>query len=193
MMLKYMCSLMCRTPNLKRLVFPVSGDISKNGIETAMRSWRGLESITITSVVHHINFFDAVRKYCMDIISLKITCRFEQYEARALVNYTPNLKVLSIRNMTVNMGGLCHVLNNLEHLEVVNLSHSLIVDKLDDELQQYSVDDVQSRVNNSCKLITCQIRTCLWCKTPFARNPRRMPHGTLEDIWRDDEIRSLSH
>jgi len=192
-MLKYMCSLMCRTPNLKRLVFPVSGDISKIGIETAMRSWRGLESITISSVVNHINFFDAVRKYCTNIVSLKITCRFEQYEARALVQYTPNLKVLSIRNMIVNMGGLCHVLNNLEHLEVVNLSHSLIVDKLDDELQLYSVDDVQSRVNNSCKLITCQIRTCLWCKTPFARNPRRIKHGTLENIWHEDEIGSLSH
>jgi len=184
---------MCRTPNLKRLVFPVSGDISKIGIDAAMRSWRGLESITITSVVHHINFFDAVRKYCTNIVSLKITCRFELYEARALVKYTPNLKVLSIRNMNVNMGGLCHVLNNLEHLEVVNLSHSLIVDKLDDELQSYLVDDVLSRVNISCKLITCQITTCLWCKNQFARNPRRMPHGSLEDIWREDEIMSLSH
>ncbi|RHN46742.1 putative leucine-rich repeat domain, L domain-containing protein [Medicago truncatula] len=184
---------MCRTPNLKRLVFPISGNISKIGIETAMRSWRDLQSITITSVVHHFNIFEAIRKYCKNIVSLKITGGFEQYEARALVKCTPNLKVLSIRKMKVNMGGLCHVLNNLEHLEVVNLSHSLIVDKVDGAFHLYSIDDVLSRVNISCKLITCQITTSHRCKNPFARNPRRMPHGSLENIWREDEISSLSH
>ncbi|KAJ1379793.1 Leucine-rich repeat domain superfamily, partial [Sesbania bispinosa] len=41
-----------RTPNLKRLVLPCSGHLSKLGLHTAMSSWGGLESITITSVIH---------------------------------------------------------------------------------------------------------------------------------------------
>ena len=183
---------MCRTPNLKRLVLPMSGEISKNGLEIAMRSWRCLESITITTVVYDFKFFDAIGKHCKNITSLKFACFFGQEEAESLVKYTPNLKFLSFRDMPINHRALCRVLNNLEHLEVVNLSHSLIVDKMDGALQLYSIDDVLSRVNISCKLITCQITTCLRCKNPFARNPR-MPHGSLEDIWREDEIMSLSH
>jgi len=187
-----MCSLMCRTPNLKKLVFLISGNISKIGLETAMRSWRGLESITISSMLHRIDFFEAIGKYCTNIVSLKITYCFELFEAEALVRYTPNLKVLSIRNMTIAMRGLCHALNNLEHLEVVNLCHSDILDT-DNWNQVYSIDDVLSRVNISCKLITtCQISTCNRCKNQCTRNPIRLPCEPSEDIWREDEIRSLS-
>jgi F-box/leucine-rich repeat protein 3 len=191
-MLKYMCSLMCRTPNLKRLVLPISGNISKIGIETALRSWRGLKSITITSIVHYINLFDAIEKYCTNIVCLKFTYCFEQDHAKFLVKYTPNLKVLSIRSMRVNMRGLCYVLNNLEHLKVVNLRHSIILDKFDDELRIYSIIDVLSRVNVSCKIIICKGRSCLRCKNENMRNSRQQ-YGLLEEIWREDEIKCLEH
>jgi len=175
------------------LVFPISGNISKIGIETAMRLWRGLESITITPMVHHIDFFEAIGKYCTNIVSLKITYSFQLFEAKALVRYTPNLKVLSIRNMTITMRGLCHALNNLKHLEVVNLCHSEILD-IDNWIQVYSIDDVLSRVNISCKLITtCQISTCNRCNNQSMRYPLRVPCEPLEDIWREDEICSFSH
>ncbi|XP_045822252.1 F-box/LRR-repeat protein At3g48880-like [Trifolium pratense] len=189
----HLISIAERTPNLKRLVLPISGNISKIGIETALRSWRGLKSITITSMVHYINLFDAIEKYCTNIVCLKFTYCFEQDHAKSLVKYTPNLKVLSIRSMRVNMRGLCYVLNNLEHLKVVNLRHSIILDKFDDELRIYSIFDVLSRVNISCKIIVCQRRSCLRCKNENMRNSRRLSNGSLEEIWREDEIICLAH
>jgi hypothetical protein len=118
-----------------------------------MKSWRGLESVTISSIVNDCNFFYVVGKYCKNIISLKFTCCFGQDEAEALVKYTPNLKVLSVRNIMVNMGGLCRVLNSLNYLKVVNLCHSVILDQVDDRFQFYLIRDVLNCVDISCKLI----------------------------------------
>jgi len=73
--------LMCRTPNLKTLVLPISSEILKNGLETAMRSWGCLESITITTIVYDFKYFYAIGKHCKNITSLKFACFFGQEEA----------------------------------------------------------------------------------------------------------------
>lgn len=185
--------LMCRTPNLKRLVLPMSGEISKNGLEIAMRSWRCLESITITTVVYDFKFFDAIGKHCKNITSLKFACFFGQEEAESLVKYTPNLKFLSFRDMPINHRALCRVLNNLKHLEVVNLWHTDIIDY---GLKLYSIDhNVLNRMNISYKIITCEKRSCRICKNESTNDPTRQPPGILEEIrnWREDEIESLAH
>lgn len=190
-----MCSLMYRTPNLKRLVLPLTGNISKIGIETAMKSWSGLESMTITSIFKDRHYFTAIGKYCPNIVRLKFTCTFEQEEAEAVVNYTPNLKELSIRFVIVNLRALCLVLNSLKDLEVVNISHSLIVDKLDGEFEMYSLRNLRNHLDASYyrKLIVCETGECLRCQNGRNNDPRRLPHGPLEDIWRQDEITSLAH
>jgi hypothetical protein len=78
------------------------------------------------SIIIINNLFNAIGKYCTNIVSLKYTCFFyqkkkftcfEKDESKALVKHTPNLiKVLSIRNMIVNRIGVLHVLDSLEHL-----------------------------------------------------------------------------
>lgn len=184
---------MCRTPNLKRVVLPITGNISKIGIEIAMRSWGGIESITVTEMFNNANFLNAVGKYCKNIVSLKFTCLFEQYHAEAIVNYTPNLRTLSIRHFLVSMRGLCHVLNSLEHLEVVNLCHCLITDLLEGSFQAYSIDDLRERVDFSCELIICKENSCLRCTNRLRNDRGRPSYENMEDIWREDEIESLAH
>nr|XP_004493022.2 F-box/LRR-repeat protein At3g48880-like [Cicer arietinum] len=199
---EHLISLAERTPNVKRLVLPVSGNITKNGIESAMRSWRGLESITITSIVNDIaiDIFVAIGKYSLNILRLKFTCYFDLDQAEALVKYTPNLKELSIRNILVNMRGLCLVLNSLKHLEVVNICHSLIMDNLEGGFEIYDpIDHILKYVDVSClkKLIICEKNSCLRCKNGRKKNVydyrTSLPYRHLEDIWREDEISSLAH
>ncbi|KAJ1402468.1 Leucine-rich repeat domain superfamily [Sesbania bispinosa] len=184
-----------RTPYLKRLVLPCSGHLSKLGLHTAMSYWGGLESITITSMVNHHYIFSAIGKYCKNICQLKFIGDFEQYHANALVRYTPNLKALSIRNILVNMRALCHVLENLHHLEEINICHSLILDRPEAKVVVYRIHDLENHLNISCrrKLIFCQRKSFLRCKNGCDNNPRRQPYGLFEDIWREDEIRSLAH
>lgn len=154
---------MCRTPNLKRLVLPITGNISKIGVETAMRSWRSIEAITITEMFKNVNFLEAVGKYCKNIVRLKFICSFEKDQAEAIVKYSRNLRTLSIQHVMVSMTGLCHVLNSLEHLEVVNLCQCLITDLLDGSFRVYYIHDIRKRVNFSCELRICKECSCLRC------------------------------
>ncbi|XP_061366568.1 F-box/LRR-repeat protein At3g48880-like [Gastrolobium bilobum] len=187
-----------RTPNLKRLVLPRSGQLSKTGIDIAMKFWGGLESLTITSMVKHADIFSAIGKYCKRITELKFTCAFEDFHANYLIKCTPNLKFLSIRSVMVNKKGLCRVLQSLEHLEVVNICHSLIVERPNprSRVVVYRIHDLRNHLDITClrKLLFCKGR-CLRCKyIGRENNPTRLsPYGTFEGIWRDDEIPSLAH
>ncbi|KAK7340167.1 hypothetical protein VNO77_20862 [Canavalia gladiata] len=186
-----------RTPNLKRLVLPSSGDLTKVGIVKAMKWWQDLESVTITSVVSHPYIFYAVQEYGKKITELKFTCGFQEYHAEALIKHTPNLRTLSVRSVIVSMKGLCLVLKTMKHLEVVNICHSLIMDRKSptSRVVVYRIPDLKDHLNKKClaKLIYCQGNWCLRCKNARDTNPNREPYGHFEDIWREDEIPSLSH
>ncbi|RDX68418.1 F-box/LRR-repeat protein, partial [Mucuna pruriens] len=151
-----------RTPNLKRLVLPKIGELSEVAVEKAMKSWGGLESISITSIVRNSNIFSAICKYGKNITEMKLTCDFKEYHADAMIEYTRKLKVLSIRSIIVSMKALCRVLSYLEHLEEVNICHSLILDTTAGPTSQVVVyrtmDDLGKHLAPSClgKLIFCE-------------------------------------
>ncbi|TKY65564.1 F-box/LRR-repeat protein [Spatholobus suberectus] len=121
---------------------------------------------------------------------MRFTCEFEEYHADAMIKYTPNLKLLSIRSTLVSMKGLCRVPTFLEHLEVLNICHSLIMDKSNPRPQVVVyriIHDLRKHLPPSClgKLIFCQGGSCLRCKNGC---------GPIEDIWHhEDEIVSLAH
>ncbi|TKY65562.1 F-box/LRR-repeat protein [Spatholobus suberectus] len=185
------------TPNLKQLVLPKTGFLSMGGVNKAMKSWEGLESISISSVVPHHYIFPAIGKYCKNITEMKFTCDFEEYHVDAMIKYTPNLKVLSVRSIIVSMKALCRVLTFLKHLEVVNICHSLILDRSGrgSRVLVYGIRDMQNHLPPSSlgKLIFCQPGRCLRCKNGRDTTPSRQPYGPLEDIWHEDEITSLAH
>ncbi|RYR15101.1 hypothetical protein Ahy_B04g071825 [Arachis hypogaea] len=122
-------------PNLKRFVLPALCNLAKEAIEHAISLWEGFESIIITRMTNHDESFPAIGKYCKGITEFKITMGFEMDHARAFIEHTPNLKFLSIQSIIVNFRALCCVLENLKHLEIVNLCHSLIMDKPDPSTQ----------------------------------------------------------
>ncbi|XP_057418642.1 F-box/LRR-repeat protein At3g48880-like [Lotus japonicus] len=182
-----------RTPNLRRLVFPDSGYLSKDGIYNAMRLWGGLVSMTITSIVNRPYMFSAIGKYCKNLSQLKLTFNFEQRHADALVKHTPNLMILSIRDVTVNLRALCHVLKNMERLLLVNICHSITIwDRPDGSIVLYEVKSLTNHLSISClkKIISCEVNGFCRCQRPNY-DPRRHPDEKFEDIWRYDEVTCL--
>ncbi|XP_027351362.1 F-box/LRR-repeat protein At3g48880-like [Abrus precatorius] len=186
-----------RTRNLKRLVLPGWGNISNTGVYQAMKLWRNLESMTITSNFNHPFVFAAIGRYCKNFYELKITCSFSIELADALIKHTPNLKVLSIRSTMVNKKALFSVLDSLEHLEVVNICHSLILEKTSASPTYvvYPIHELPNHLNESClkKLLTCQAKTCIRCKYGRVNSQRKKEYEFLEILWREDEITSLAH
>lgn len=191
--ISYVCFPFCRTPNLKRLVLPFTGKLSNNAVDIAMKSWDSLESITITAMVKTSCIFSAISKYCMTIYELKFTNYFGINDADLVVQYTPNLKLLSVRNIMVNLRALCNILNSLEKLEVVNICHGFIWDRVEGAVKAYTVRDLRNHLSLPClrKLMFCNRRRCLRCIN--GNDPVRIPFGVFEDIWREDEISSLAH
>ncbi|RDX68417.1 F-box/LRR-repeat protein, partial [Mucuna pruriens] len=184
-----------RSPNLKRLVLPATGKLSKVGVEKAMKSWGGLESITFTSLVRDSNIFSTICKYGKNITEMKFNCDFEEHHADAMIEYTRKLKVLSFRSSIVRVKALSRVLSFLEHLEAVNVCHSMILDTTFSKVVLYCMDDLGKHLAPSClgKLIFCEGGRCLRCKNGRDTTSSRQPYGHLEDIWRQDEITSLAH
>ncbi|KAK7294982.1 hypothetical protein RJT34_17883 [Clitoria ternatea] len=158
-----------RTPNLKRLVLPSSGYIT-SGLDKAMKSWGGLESITITNnnIFYH-GLLPAIGKYCKNVTKMDIWCVFEKHHAEGLIKNIPKLTTLKFGEVIVDMKVLRCVLNaNMKHLEVVNLSHSLIWDAeyLGDMVKVYHIADLQKELDPSSfrKLVFCQETRCPRCK-----------------------------
>ncbi|KAK7255775.1 hypothetical protein RIF29_29194 [Crotalaria pallida] len=183
-----------RTPNLKRLVLSESGHLSKRGIDLAMASWGGLQSITITSMLKDNHFFSAMGKVCKNITEVKFTCSFEEHHADDLIKYTPGLKALSIRNQMVNRDALFRVLDCLQHLEVVNVCHSLFWDTTSDlEGCDIYVHHKNLHVSWLGKIISCEKKICIMCNKVSNNTMREQPYDPLEELWSQDEIPSLSY
>ncbi|RYR15102.1 hypothetical protein Ahy_B04g071826 [Arachis hypogaea] len=133
--------------------------------------WIGLESITITCMINHKNIFPAIGKYCKGITGLKFTTGFKMDHARALIEHTPNLKFLSLQSIIVSFRTLYCVLENLKHLEIINLCHSLIIDKPDTSnwVVLYIFHQLQHHqwplLHRLRKILTCQSNNgCVTCK-----------------------------
>ncbi|KAK2399439.1 F-box/LRR-repeat protein [Trifolium repens] len=184
-----------RTPNLRRLVFPFQGSVSEDGIESAMKLWRGLESIVVTNMVMPCNVFSAINKYCANISQMKFTSKFDVYEADLMIQYTPNLKRVSIRNIMVNLTALIKILTSLQILVEVNICHSLIWDRVGGVFELYTIRDLRSHLSLASlqKLLFCNGRRCLKCKNKKNKDLRRASFEHMVDVWRQDEIRSLAH
>ncbi|KAK7256685.1 hypothetical protein RIF29_30141 [Crotalaria pallida] len=185
-----------RTPNLKRLVLPYNGHVSKLGIDLAMMSWTYLESITITSITGQQHIFSAIGRHCKYISEIKFTCNFEEYHADALITNTPRLKIISIRTKSVNVNALIRILQFLKDLEVINICHSIIWDKpAGSHLDLYNIRDLEKVLDISLlrKLLFCQSNRCRYCKNISNNNGSKGLYGVLEDIWCQDDILPLAH
>jgi len=188
--------LFCRTPNLKRLVLPETGDFSRDGVDTALSLWKGLESITVTSAVSSYYMILAIGKHCNNITEMKFSAgNFEEKHAVAMAKYTPKLKKLSIRNLATSLKALWCVVSFLGDLEKVNISHCLIMDTAYPGTVFVGVSDLKKRLPPTGveKLVYCEKGRCLRCVNGRDTTRSRQPDGPYEDIWGEDEIASLAH
>ncbi|ESW11957.1 hypothetical protein PHAVU_008G073500 [Phaseolus vulgaris] len=185
------------TPKLKRVVLPETGDFSRGVVETVMSLWSCLESITITSGVSGYYTLLAIGKYCNNITEMKFSqgCYFEEKHAVAMAKHTPKLKILSIRTVATSVKALFCVLRFLEHLEKVNICHSLIMDTAYPGTVFVDIRELRRRFPASSveKLLYCERGSCLRCINGRDTTPSRQPDGPYEDIWGEDEITSLAH
>lgn len=186
-----------RTPHLKRLVLPAWNRITKGGICKAVRNWPELESLTMPSIKDPGYILEEIAINCNNFSQLKIMGTFDIAFARNIYIFIPKLKVLSLRCSPLYREAVDLILDNLECLEVLNISHCLFVEKLQYPLPPRRLskeihEDTVKKASRLSDFFTCQEKPCVLCKLMIIDDGYIRWYKCEEGMWRKDEVSSLA-
>lgn len=185
-----------RCPHLKRLVMPGWNRITKTGICQAIRRWQELESLTMPTIAHPSYLMEEISRNCKNFTSLKIMGTFDIQFASAVATHLPNLKVLSLRCSILTTEALLFVLDCLESLETLNISHCMLLEGLSFAGRKRIVRELDVKVIEKASRLRefyhCMNSACATCQRMY-RDEGMMRWYRYEDwFWRVDEVSSLA-
>ncbi|KAF5800490.1 putative F-box domain, leucine-rich repeat domain superfamily, F-box-like domain superfamily [Helianthus annuus] len=185
-----------RCPNLKRLVLPAWNRIKKTGICKAIKMWKDLESLTMPSIETPLYFMEKVSKNCKNFSELKIMGPCDIFLVNTLIRCVPNLKVLSLRCSVVYLDALILILDGLKNLNVLNISHCVIVDAPPPDATIKVVtkldDSVLKKGSRLSEFLTCMDDECIMCQRTRADEGLLRWYRYEEGLWKQDEVKSLA-
>ncbi|KAM0949458.1 putative F-box domain, leucine-rich repeat domain superfamily, F-box-like domain superfamily [Dioscorea sansibarensis] len=186
-----------RCPHLKRLVLPAWNRITKNGICQAIQRWQELESLTMPSIAHPPYIMEEISRNCKNFTQLKIMGSFDMNFASAIAANIPKLKVLSVRCSMLMKEALLYILDVMEDLEVLNISHCFLLEgrsttfpglRMVEELEE----SVLSKTSRLREFLYCQSSSCITCQRMIL-DEGLMRWWKYEDwFWRLDEVNCLA-
>ncbi|KAK9291421.1 hypothetical protein L1049_019368 [Liquidambar formosana] len=184
-----------RCPRLKRLVLPSWNRIKKSEICRIFRMWKDLESLTIHYIGDPSFFISEIAKNCKNFYQLKITGPCDLSLAHSLVAFLPNLKVLSLRCSIVSIDSLIFILDRLEQLEVLNISHCVLIEvpfpSASNRIIKKLDGSILEKASQLRKFFRCMKDSCILCQR--TKNDVLMKwHRYEEVLWKEDEVESLA-
>jgi len=183
-----------RCPRLKRLVMPAWNRIKRTGICSAIRMWADLESLTMPSIANPPYLMQEISRSCKNFSELKIMGPCDIFFASTLVEFLPNLKVLSLRCSTIWRDALIIILDGLLNLEVLNISHCLLIEAPPPPAPALNEIDgyILEKASRLREFFTCMDNSCIMCQR--ARNDEGLMrwYKYEEGLWKTDEVRSLA-
>ncbi|XP_026656717.2 F-box/LRR-repeat protein At3g48880-like [Phoenix dactylifera] len=183
-----------RSPHLKRLVMPAWNRITKAGIRRAIQRWEKLESLTMPAIAHPPYILEAISRSCKNFSELKIMGTFDVYFASAIASSLPKLKVLSVRCSIISKEALLLILNVMDNLEVLNISHCLLEGHTAAGQKQvfreldHSICERASRLR---EFFHCQSSSCTTCRRMIKDEGFMRWYQYETWFWRQDEVSSL--
>jgi len=183
-----------RSPHLKRLVMPAWNRITRVGICQAIQRWQELESLTMPTIGHPPYIMEEIGRSCKNFTELKVMGSFDHQFAFAILQFLPKLKVLSLRCSKVTMDALQSLLHSMEYLEVLNISHSLLLVIASNGRKQvvHELDgQILERASRLREFHYCQSRTCIACQRMVVDEGIMRWYRYEDWFWRRDEVRSL--
>ena len=165
--------------------------------EYAIMLWTELESLTVPCVYAPCSMMKAIGCYCKNFTELKLMCPFDYDFAKAIVLHTPQLKILSLRCTIVFKEALIYLLQNLQHLEVLNLSHCIMVSYISQEdgylmVYRHVYDEIIAHASHLKDFLFCNIMSCPMCSITVNQEGFLKWYDLEQGNWRIDEIPSLT-
>lgn len=147
------------------------------------------------SIANPPYLMEEISKNCPNFSELKIMGPCEVLCASSLVAYLPRLKVLSLRCSMLYKTVLIDILNGLQQLEVLNISHCLLLEapppaprKEVRELDLFILEKA-SRLR---KFLTCMQDSCIMCQRTKTDEGLMRWYKYEEGLWKEDEVSSLA-
>ncbi|KAI4347533.1 hypothetical protein L6164_008340 [Bauhinia variegata] len=184
-----------RSPRLRRLVLPAWNRLKKTGMCKAIFCWKDLESLTMPSIANPPYLLEAMAMNCANFSELKIMGPCDMFFASSLATHLPKLKVLSLRCSMLVKDVLIYILDSLQHLEVLNISHCIIVEILPPPQRKRAIrldESIRQKASRLRQFITCMEDSCIMCQR--TRNDEGLVrwYKYEEGLWKEDEVISLA-
>ncbi|CAN7021906.1 unnamed protein product [Brassica rapa subsp. trilocularis] len=122
---------------------------------------------------------------------------FEIFFADTLISCLPNLKTLSLRCSSINREALIKILDGLKDLEVLNISHSYLVELSGWQPQKKVIvreldEVILEKASRLKRFLTCmEHETCVMCQRTENDEGIVRWYKYEEDDWKVDEVSSL--
>lgn len=170
--------------------------IKRTGICKAICLWKDLKSLTMPCIINPSYLMNEIAMNCKKFAELKIMNHCDPAMATTLVAYLPNLKVLSLRCTTIWRDALTNILDGLQTLEVLNISHCLLIDVPPPPAPTevfYKLDQsILKKALRLKKFIMCMSESCIMCQRMRNDEGRIRWYKYEEELWKEDEITSLA-
>nr|KYP74887.1 F-box/LRR-repeat protein At3g48880 family [Cajanus cajan] len=183
-------------PGLRRLVLPAWNRIKKPGMCKAIRGWKELESMTMPSIANPPYILEEISTHCQNFSELKIMGPCDMFFAKSLAVFLPKLRVLSLRCSILYKDVLIFILDNLQHLEVLNISHCILMEALPAPHHRRTIKEIDvsicQKASRLREFLTCMDDACVMCQR--TRNDEGLVrwYKYEEGLWKTDEVRSLA-
>ncbi|XP_030448911.1 F-box/LRR-repeat protein At3g48880 [Syzygium oleosum] len=185
-----------RCPLVKRIVMPAWNRIKKTGICRAINMWPHLESMTMPSIANPPYLLEEISKNCKNFSKLKIMGPFDIFFASSLVLYIPKLKVLSLRCSVIFKDALITILDKLQDLEVLNISHCILIEACPSPLLKRVVKEIDpfimDKANRLREFLVCMNDSCVMCQRARSDEGLMRWYKYEKGLWKSDEARSLA-
>ncbi|KAJ1391066.1 Leucine-rich repeat domain superfamily [Sesbania bispinosa] len=159
-----------RCPQLRRLVLPAWNRIKRTGMCKAIRGWKDLESLTMPSIANPPYLLEEISTHCKNFSELKIMGPCDIFFASSLAA--------------------------LQHLEVLNISHCVLVEALPPPQHKRIIKEIDQSIRQKAsrlrEFITCMEDSCIMCQRTRTDEGLVRWYKYEEGLWKADEVRSLA-
>jgi hypothetical protein len=161
----------------------------------AIRCWKELESVTMPSIANPPYFLEEIATHCKNFRELKIMGPCDMFFASTLAAFVPKLRVLSLRCTALYRDALILILDGLEHLEVLNISHCILMEGPPPQPKKIikKIDPiVRQKASRLREFITCMEDSCIMCQRTRTDEGIVRWYKYEEWFWKGDEVKALA-
>jgi len=148
------------------------------------------------TIAHPPYIMEEISRNCKNFSSLKIMGTFDVHFASTIASNLPKLKTLSLRCSVLSKEALLFVLDCMDHLEVLNISHCLLLESLSSEGRKQIIKEldftIMEKASRLHEFYHCMSPSCLACQRMIRDEGFMRWYRYEEWFWRQDEVSSLA-